>query len=153
MWKLISHSGIYCMMLTQERGLTYDVMCTWGWPTWWRSWTKKNRGCWSSHPGAGCITGNRPTWSRLRFRGQLSLIFPAYGNMSLSLSLKNIWSVCYLLNILYFLICYISSITFCYLFVILESWSNLFTIHGSYQKKIFTLSVYIWDIDYKLQFD
>lgn len=153
MWKLMSHSDIYCTMLTQERGLTYAVMCIWGWPISWRSWTKKNPGCWSSHPGAGCITGNHPTWSRLRFRGQLSLIFPAYGNMSLSLSLKNIWNVCYLLYILYFLICYISSIAFCYLFVVLWKLKQTCTIHGLYQKKIFALSMFIWDIDYKLQFD
>lgn len=152
MWKPISHSGIYCMMLTQERGLTYVVMCTWEWPTSWRSWTKKSRGCWSSHPGAGYITGNRPTWSRLRFHGRLSLIFPAYGNMSLSLSLKNIWSVCYLLYILHFLICYISSIAFCYLFVVLESWNNLAQYMVLTRRKIFALSIYTWDIDYDLQF-
>lgn len=152
MWKPISHSDIYCMMLTQERGLTCVVMCTWEWPTLWRSWTKKSRGCWSSHPGAGYITGNRPTWSRLRFHGQLSLIFPAYGNMSLSLSLKNIWSVCYLLYILHLLICYISSIAFCYVFVVLESWNNLAQYMVLTRRKIFALSIYTWDIDYDLQF-
>lgn len=86
-----------CMMLILGRGSTFVVTCTWGSQTWSWSWIRRSPGCWSSHPGAVCTTGNPPTWSKSKSPGPLSLICSACGSTFLSLNLMNIWSVIYLI--------------------------------------------------------